>query len=96
MTAQEELARLRKAVALSHVILASGITIENLEDGAATDEFWQHACVGARFAQDYVPSKATRDVTMQLLVEFQETQKRLEAWKQEAACQTNTRATTRR
>lgn len=78
MTAQEELSRLRRAVALSHVILASGMTIENLEDGAVTDEFWRIAAIGAQF-QDYIPSQDTRAITMKLLAHFRETQKRLEA-----------------
>ena len=78
-TAAEELSRLRKAVALSHVILASGITIENLGDGAATDDFWRIASAGAQFAADYVPSQDTRETTMKLLAHFRETQNRLEA-----------------
>jgi hypothetical protein len=79
MECREELARLRKAIALSHVILASGITVENLEDGAATEEFWGIASKGAQFKSDYIPSRETREVTMRLLADFRETQKRLEA-----------------
>jgi hypothetical protein len=93
---KEKYYRLEKVIALADVISWSGITVEvvgeeyiwrQLPDPlpfAPTEEFWRHACRGARFAADYSPSPLTRAAVERRLWEFQECGKRLAAMKREA------------
>lgn len=76
MTAAEELARLKKAIALADVIAAAHIRVSDMEDGAASLPFWIIACEGARF-RDYEPSKQTQEVTIKLLRDREAAEKRI-------------------
>lgn len=74
----EDYNRLSKAVKLSHVIILSGLTSEQMSDGAAGDSFWDIAARGA-FPDEprYYPSPETRETVVRVLLDFERTSKRL-------------------
>ncbi len=74
----EDYNRLRKAIKLADVITLSGLTSEQMSGAAAGDAFWKVASQGA-FPDEpkYLPRQETRDVVIRLLVDRENTAKRL-------------------
>jgi hypothetical protein len=74
----EDYNRLRKAIRLADVITLSGLSVDDMSDGASGSEFWKVAARGA-FPDEprYSPSEDTRRTVFQLLADRESTAKRL-------------------